>query len=106
MKALRDTALRSCVTGLLAIPGTASPVQILEMPDHSCATLTRTRRSGRPHRASHLTGDDRQMAQELLDRLQNPPQPEEPCCDQPHPPGHCHRLLPKGATCWHCTQAA
>lgn len=103
VKAIRDQAQRSVATSRMALPGAQAQVQILEMPDGSLNTLVNTRRLRRPHRVSHLTGDDATIARNLLD-THHRQIPEEQCCNENHPPGHCHRLLPHGAECWQCAQ--
>lgn len=106
VKKIRDNACRTASTTRLSHENRPTPVLILELPDGSLSTITRTGRRGRPNQVSHLTGEDAQMAADLLNSQQPGTSTEEPCCDHQHPPDHCHRLLPQGADCWQCTQAA
>ena len=109
IKQLRDTAVRSAITTRLQITNNQAHAELLEMPDGSVAAVNHIRRPGRPNRPTPLSGDDLTMAKAILNRLDptsSQADTEEQCCDQPHPPGHCHRFLPQGTQCWRCVRAA
>ena len=109
IKQLRDTAVRAAVTTRLQITNNQAHAELLEMPDGSVTAISRIPRPGRPNRPTPLSGDDLTMAKAILSRLDpkaGQADTEEQCCDQPHPPDHCHRFLPQGTQCWRCLQAA